>query len=1302
MADFDEILEKAGDYVSNLGANIIHQGTLGLLGIEPLNEEVRQWQAENPKVNLATSLAAQIPLYVAGGAAVKGSTYGTKVLNSIKASEKLAKAPVASKALELMALEAPIEIGRQALGFGVQETFDLEGGSAIDRALESGLNLGFTGALGAAGGFLLSAGKRAKTSAKLKELNPKDPWQWQLRKLNEMIQTEADPVVRRDLESTALMLNKGIRGETRDTLVSRLETVPENSKALSINSVMKGTGGFSSKMLQLTNDAMDTSRFRSSKELTEVLNAGDEAFGANWLEYTQFPRWVQGNAKAQKKVLSNLDRTGGFAGMEYVGDGWFLGREQDGMYVMARSLKPKGAKSGMMFFKTDKPQRFLPGKFEAKELVDRNIFADPRSVYKEIPNMPGAIYNRTLKMNKIFSESATEQTLDPKAASIWDLSDQGISKLAERLTGDKNIIKDSEAWNRIKDFARRYTFPSVFKFKPSLEARKIFAVARDAMDSGMLRAAEWVFGKPGVDLGGSTLKWLTRGISRNDPGAFATKAKAWAKQNPEGEKVLLKILNNRITDDAISEADRLILGNEGLQLLDQMSLIDNGVFTEMMASADAMHLGEKAKYILKQGHRGISHYFEGSLRQAVLDERGNLVYLASGNAKGAVMEKAQGVIEEAKKLGREFHLGEYWSKDRTLDMKHLKMINPEDSQVGDLLAERFYEGKVRSASFQMSSADIEGFQTMRSIDDVVESLHTSIESKYRWLAQEIIDNVLAKDIQALGLTDPQMALALQDTLQTILGQSGEFSTLVNKTVDTILSPVLGVNSASKIAHTLNTGIARLDLGFWNMSYFLANILQPIQTLTPQLSMLMRCPEALQWAYDTVPICGKRYGGLVSVFSPLKWLSKGMKLMANPKAEDGLEEFLVQMVREGTLTSKALESYIGESSEYGLNLVKAFREGSYVNGLKNICNWTANYSEQVSRAYALTVGYAFGNGLNKARMAEGFEGWTKDQLYHFARKFCDNTMFQFASADRARILQGPVGTAWGLFKNWGMHWIGWQMQYLDAGLKQGVWAPFMLSNVMTSLLGGIGASEMGAIAEKFYEWASDEKMASALYNEWNQNPLTNFALYGIPGAFGFSLKNQVTSSFVDPGEEAMRMLSVASFSRLKALWNALGAGMDYYVSTGDRNFAKDRNFQQQMLRALAPKNLYRQLQVVDGQIRTMGTKNLIIEASPTASFFYKWFNVPSVDIDLAFQASTEIWKSKTKRNEATAAAANVLADALESGDSRVISQVLAQIGAQGLALDSVIESAAKRLSNRNLPLLVREKNNSMEWLGALTV
>lgn len=129
-----------------------------------------------------------------------------------------------------------------------------------------------------------------------------------------------------------------------------------------------------------------------------------------------------------------------------------------------------------------------------------------------------------------------------------------------------------------------------------------------------------------------------------------------------------------------------------------------------------------------------------------------------------------------------------------------------------------------------------------------------------------------------------------------------------------MAPVLGTDSASKIVRAVNKASVHLDLGFGNLAYGLANILQPITTVLPHLSLLRECPSALQWAYDGVPLISKGGKGMqVNTLSPLKMMWEGLRLMGNPKLEEGFSDFLEQMVRDGVLSPRFIESYIGENS-----------------------------------------------------------------------------------------------------------------------------------------------------------------------------------------------------------------------------------------------------------------------------------------------------------------------------------------------------------------------------------------------------
>lgn len=267
-------------------------------------------------------------------------------------------------------------------------------------------------------------------------------------------------------------------------------------------------------------------------------------------------------------------------------------------------------------------------------------------------------------------------------------------------------------------------------------------------------------------------------------------------------------------------------------------------------------------------------------------------------------------------------------KDRALDLRQEKLLSGTDDFA---LANNFaaqYAGAhpdVAKSSFFFPRSGVGGYNRARTAEDLIENLSYSLENKYIWLANEINDRVLAKDIATLGIDDPRTAVMLQDTLSVLKGEQGVFSQLVNKTTDSILAPVLGTDSASRIVRSINTASAHLDLGFGNLAYALANILQPITTVLPQLALLRECPQALQWAYDGIPLIAKSGKGMVAnTLSPLKIMWESLKLMGNPKVEQGFSEFMEQMVRDGALSPRFIESYIGENSGLGQGLADSLK------------------------------------------------------------------------------------------------------------------------------------------------------------------------------------------------------------------------------------------------------------------------------------------------------------------------------------------------------------------------------------------
>lgn len=1273
-------------YIENLARSLVWNSTLGLFGLESPDEDLREWQAENPKMNLVTELA---PLgfgtVKAMGALAKTEKYG-KWAKSLAKSEKVAKSPFLAKASQEAALLAPVEFGRQAIGYGIQESTDLEGGTAGERFANATLDTAFGAGIGGLIGKISSGGKRIKLPSQLRELSAEDSWQMNLRKAKKVFAETADADVKREVEKVIWKLERQIKEEGRAHMVSSLDGDTGNSARI-MNTVFKGTSQIKSRTLSLNKDIGFNSLKELEGEISSLKKTG--VLPDDWIEYAQFPRTISvSNPTLAKKIDTQIVNT-----LPEVGEGWRMGKEKDGLYVLARKT---GAEGKWFVTKTDTPGKFVKGAGELQAVVEKTAWRDPDTIYKPTGDAENVL-DKTLKLNDLLDVGVAG--MKGQEGTLWQAGKKGVTQLGKTL--GLGELAESELLSNLSDFSKRNFAPTVFKFKNHPLARKIYAVAQSTLDNGKKKAQELVYGKPEVG-GDSLLGVVAKGIKRDDPSAFANKLRLLAEKSPEKFDAFLDVIDREIPYEKVLSDDLLksSLGVEGMDVLSSLQGIHNRAIMELFSTAEKLHIPDAKLFPLRKGHYGISHYWNGSLRQGILNEKGNLVYIVSGENRKGIKKLAEGIIEEAKKEGRDWRLGEYWTKERNLDLRQEKLLSSDAFSLANEFASRYndFHPDVKLAGFFRPRSGVGGYNTAKSAEEFLQSLSYSLENKYIWMANEINSRVLEKDLATLGIDNPKVAVMLQDTLNTLEGKQGIFSQLVNKTTDSILAPVLGTDSASKIVNAINKASVHLDLGFGNLAYGLANILQPITTVLPHLSLLRECPSALQWAYDGVPLISKSGKAMqVHTLSPLKIMWESLKLMGNPKGEKGFSEFLEQMVRDGVLSPRFIESYIGENSGLAKGLTESIREKNFSGMIMNMSTMLPTFSEQASRGYALTVGYKYFNSLADAGLL------SKEQVYSAARKFTENTMFQFAASDRARILQGPVGGAWGLFKNWTMHYVGWQMQYLEAGLKYGAWKPYMYSNLATSLLGGAGSSEIGAVIERFTEWAGNDKMSNLLYDRWGDSVGSSFLLYGIPGAFGLSLQSQVNSPFRDPGEETQRFMGMVWGNRLKALWNSLDSAIDYYSTTG-LNPANDEKFRREIARALAPKMLYRTTRVINDTLySSSGSK--VLDMSPIEKAAYVYFNLPSTRVSQALEISNAIWKDKEKRSELTSRYSDVMSEALFNGDGRLMFRVIQRGLADGVDLGSVMNGANRKLENRFLTPVERNKDYYGVWgttLGSLNL
>lgn len=1291
MANDDEISRLAAEVAPvpewlRRGISATAWNTLGggLVGLEHPDTGVQEWQAEHPWLNLASELAGFGGLYGAGAKVLKATKY-KNVLKAIGSGEKLAEAPFKTRALQEMALMAPIEATRQTAGAVVEGLGDYEGPSLQERAIEGILNTALGGVVAGTLGTIASGGRKIRLPQTLKDLSSDDSWQVNLRKARESLGTIEDPLEHNRVQGLVQDLEGKIRTEWRENFVSALESDPENRLGR-LNSLWKGTEKNPSQALVINSET----GFKSLKELELVNDDLAQVLPQDWLEYSQFPRVVSPKtAQARAYVDDTLSHT-----LSPVGNGWYLGREKEGLYVMARKIHDQDGLSRYIFLKTDNPGKFVPEQASLKAITDRMAWRDPASIVKPTGNSDFVLDGGYNFYNLL--EKGTRAS-DAPTSKLWQASTEGVRATAKALGLSKvgSRLADSEfLGNTVSEFKRLFA-PTALQFKNSPVARKVYATWQYVLDSAKRRAYETVWGKPIAPEGASLLGTFTKGIGR-DGTSFGEQFKKFFGKNPEEfQKFLDVIYSGRTTAEVESGG---LLQGEALNFLKWMDRLDNNVHLEGAQTIQGLQLDDSKLWRMLSTHHGMSRFWKGTLRQEVLDENGHLVTIFGGNNKKGLTKSAERLIEEAERNGRKWTLGDYWAKSPEIDGAKLKNLNNDLLGLSEEYMKKLESGDMSSRipGFTKSRAGIGGFHQASTPQEFLDDLAYSFGMKYDWMGKEIATKLTARDLATLGIDSPEVAAQLEDKLSVLRGEQGVFSTLVNKLADRVLSPVLGANSASRIVDAFNSAHAIFDLGFANLSYTLANILQPITTVLPQLSMLHSCPEALQWAYDGIPLISRSgKGTLANIFSPLKMMKEGMKLLANPESEQGFREFTDWAIREGVISPQFTEAYVGKNSHIGSTLKEAWQKGEFVEFTKELSSYLPRMSEQVSRGYAMAVGYKFFNSIAKST------GLSRDQVYLATKKFVENTMFQYAASDRATVLQGPVGRAWGLFKNWTMHYVGWQMEYLDAAARRGAFAPLLYSNLATSALGGLSASEIGGAIQSFAEWMEDDKMSNLVYDRWGDTATSNFILYGLPGLVrfpglaGISLKNQVNSPFSDPGEEIQRFMGFVYANRLKAAWNAVGEGIDYWASSGDNPLGSDR-VRLQLARAFAPKAFYRSMQMVDDALYSLSGSKVIEGLSPAEQMAYKYFNLPSARISQAMEISSEIWKDKDKRALLTSRYAKVFAEALDAQDGRMMQRIIERALVDGVDVPSMVHNAQTRIKNTMLNPLERNKDYYGIW------
>lgn len=1255
-----------------------------LFGFEPW-DIAEQYREEHPAGGVASEFIGIGGPYSLVGKAMKGTKAFSKTgkaWNFIEDSD-LAKSPFLKGAEKGLRTYGPFE----ALRVGSTALVNPE--ETEDTAWSAAANLGLEALGGGVFNLWRQAGKVNKAAGELGGTDLKNPPQLQMRDLKRQLaegKVKPDQV---DLANNRLATYaKAIRNEeapAKSGYVKPLEAGdakqlnrlfrPRASKegGLSVKRMIKGAKDFPDAATR--DGVMDAAGLREN------------------LDSVQFPRHLSFKDKnTSRNIEKGLMKQGL---MQSVGNGVLWNREKDGLFVLAKKVKGEVGKytpeDEWVLWKTDEPGKFVPDAAKwAKKIEDRNAWlVDPPR--KMDPDNPLEIMDEAQMLKDTVPLESYQELEDT------GLLKKGVDAVSKKL-GFNTEQGSSALALRGKEFVRSYLTPAMHQFKNNPRASYIHKIARATHDKAKALSHNMTYGEGALKEGDNLFTTMFKTDARK--GFFKYKAGGGTKEMPSVKNIL-----DSLSDDEIGELVRV--ADEGLDLEGAAKLFAKGELTEGTMAA-VRDLGAIDDFMINQiqrtqiaagekpfknikGHYGLSRTWKGDQRIPIHDKNGKLVYVASGHTEKEVGEVADFIVGEAKKEGVDLKRAEraqIFDTERDIELAtHVRVGSPEYLTASALKAK--LEKDVRKPRQFKTRTGVKGYQQNFTRQELLDKYAAQLQIRNRYLAQLAVQTNLSSEMAKLGATDPKLYGDLAHRLQQLAGNQGEFSQMQNKAVDTVLSGVLGKNSASKIANTANQLQFHLTLGSMLMSFPVVNALTFIQTVMPKVAFTMKAgPDSLMRHYSWLPATGSDMmprGGF-GFMDMWKLMRNSVSEMRAP--DETLKANYIKALSDGVVDPKFVEEFSGANAS-GVLKLKDVLSGKepFTNYLKELSNFVPGISEKWSRGQAFTTGHMLGRDVFNLK---------DDALYRFSKEFTEQTMFNYGTADRARVMTGPMGSMFGLFKNWQTHYVADMLAYLGEGYYRGNWSPLLWQMGGTAGLGGVSALPMYGVADAFSQWASDEPLMNHIYSQFGGTDsdvmggnMSDALFMGLPAFMGVSLSGQVAGPLADPSRDAGMLMSFVHMDRAAALGKAVGTAIDAYGVSGEHPI-KNEKVRDQFILAVAPKSFARAMQITeDKAVKSLNTGNTITAPLNVAETLMYSTGVMPRRVALAHEANEQLWKDQKKHTETMQAMGDAWAEAYMAKDWPELYELQKEAMAQGIDYTSVIKSGQKRVANKTTPTYDRQ-------------
>lgn len=928
---------------------------------------------------------------------------------------------------------------------------------------------------------------------------------------------------------------------------------------------------------------------------------------------------------------------------------------------------------------TTKPEAWvpdMPAVTRVNRLTGFVVKAENKALTQARANLPDDnVLRHAIELNEAIPWT---RTAIPKKAGVAELFQKVLPSAAKDLAKEYSPALQ-KVWQDFKNIAA----PEMAQFKNAPMAQQLLFKAKSVYAKALERTNKLLYGEP-------TTKTPLGHIARA-PAAGGLRAKFEALREEDLPK--LRSVIAAIEADETATAQQLL--PIALKALDDPETAKRiGEFLEELLNVSrnilehhnivARLVGDKE--ITELANRVIPHIWGGNFRWRLLDERGRTVAMAWGR-------NADEVRQEAIRLAEKFGLtrdprGPFVSsreEDLQLATELFRPIRRGQPRVGEPIEPKLMLPRhgVRGYMF-----DPEG--PVLSKKELWEIIESGVAVTERRAADMAVKRLLAPKIADIAAAYGQsVANGVVQRINLMSGRQGDFGAWQNKVVERYF-PGWGKNGATKLAHALNQFETHMNLLSLNLMYVMQNATTVLHTAMPEVALLRSLPIG-QWRrfYDAVPVVtNEGFKGAAFIANPMKIALDAARALRKPT--DVELAIFRRASRDGTIAPAFIEHEVGSKSRRVLSWQSLKEQGLWRSFL-DLMELPAVKVEELTRAHALMMGARIGQAV----------GLKDELLYQFARQFTNRTMFGYSAADRPRLFTGPVGTMFGLFKNWTMHYLThWGVWAGEAG--RGNFAPLLWASMGVGVTAGIGGLPLIAGLEAFKRWVDNKGLMEDYYAAFGgagEGGLADAIWFGLPAFAKVSMQANTAAPLNDPTRDITFLFNAAVVDRARRIRDLAGEAWDAWIVGGENPLKIDRVWDR-IWYGLSPRTTYKAFaQVEDGALRALDNGAPIIEGVTQLEWALNALGITPTKFAIAYEANRRIMEDRRRRAQKTAEYGTQLAYAYLRDDQVALNRLFTEALIAGADMSGVAQSMGTQLRNQLVPKLIRDAR-TVEMLDML--